>query len=548
MIRRLLGISGVIILATMRATDYDRYAPIEVSGSAGEYDRNALLGGRELLNLAVNIRLKRMFSVSEQARVRNYMDDPRIAEAATHLDEYGLAEYMAAGPRLLERWRNAWDVGGHPAGAAIVAAAVDCRRAGIQAPLTEDLLQELHHYYLAEYGGDRLRPEPFNDALAWATERIHATSSLLIPTSDAYGTGYLAFDYLVDVVQRDPEGAPIPFAVWGAMLDYAEATTTIIGRTTAVTWSSIRRRFRELDGASEAEKIFQLAASLERQGNVSEAVRWFREAANSGHAYAAFRIAWIEERLDKLDAAEFWYRRAAESGDVKFICKLVEFYYEMYGLSGAEAVWKEAEERVDRTTALAIGYFLYRKGEQHASASWQYAEADAGSREAMFKVGEICYERYGLTAAEAFWRHNERNISPGMALTIGDFLLQKGRIDDSVNWYEIAADGRISEALDRLDSVVPQSDSSDLRIQVAKEIALMRLIYNEGTGILRTEAAAREPIKAALQLAHFRELQGAYERARDWSYWADALERSLQGEYTSHYEARMNQRPCSYFR
>jgi TPR repeat protein len=528
MIRRLLEIPDVIVLATMRATEYDRYAPKEDSASAADYDRNEVVNGWELLSLAVNIRMNRAFSRSERARVRDYMDDPRIAEAASHLDEYGLAEYMAAGPRLLERWRNAWDVGGHPAGAAIVAAAVDCRRTGVLAPLAQDLLRELHHYYLAEHGGDRLRPEPFSDALAWATERVHATSSLLIPTSDTYGTGYLAFDYLVDVAQRDPAFAPIPFVVWGAMLDYAEATTAAIAYTAAVSWSSVRRRFRELDSFSGAEKMFQLAVALERRGNISEAVRWFRQAANSGHGFAASRLGSIEHRRGKLDAAEQWYRRAAESGDVNLVCKLAEFYYEMYGITAAEAVWRDAEERIDPTTALAIGYFLYRKYELQKVVSWYEAANDAKRPAAMFKVGEICHERYGIASAKVFWQRNEDKITTAhSALAVGDFLHRKGEIDEAAIWYEIAADDGGAEALDRLEEIIFQADTSELIRRIAEQIPLLRLIHNKGADILLTEAEVREPIKAARQLAQLRELQGAHERAKRWKGWADQVEEKL---------------------
>jgi hypothetical protein len=34
--------------------------------------------------------------------------DPRIVEALTHADLYGVAEYMAAGPELVRDWEDAW--------------------------------------------------------------------------------------------------------------------------------------------------------------------------------------------------------------------------------------------------------------------------------------------------------------------------------------------------------------------------------------------------------------------------------------------------------
>jgi hypothetical protein len=64
------------------------------------------------------------------------------------------------GPHLLARWRNGWAPGEHPRGAALVAAAVDARRAGMHEPLACDLLFTMHEYYLSDRGaaGFDLKP------------------------------------------------------------------------------------------------------------------------------------------------------------------------------------------------------------------------------------------------------------------------------------------------------------------------------------------------------------------------------------------------------
>lgn len=56
-----------------------------------------------------------------------------------------------------------------------------------------------HEPYLQRRGGARLRPESADEALAWATAPLHATSSLLIPAAN----GFLAFDYLIDAADKD---------------------------------------------------------------------------------------------------------------------------------------------------------------------------------------------------------------------------------------------------------------------------------------------------------------------------------------------------------
>ena len=386
-IRRLLKIPEVIVLATMRAIEYDRFAPKESSPSTADSERTFFANGWELLSLAVTIRLNRRFSESERARVRHCMDDPRVAEAASHLDEYGLAEYIAAGPRLLERWRNAWDVGGHPAGAAVVAAAIDCKRTGVSVPLSQDLLCELYSYYLTERGGDRLRPESFTDALAWATERVHATSSLLIPVSDTWGSGYVAFDYLVEAIQRDPESAPIPFAVWGVMLDYADATTATIAHGVDINRAPIRRHFGEPGEPMKAEKMFKLAAALEKRGEVSEAVRWYEQAANTGHGPAAFQLGLIEDGLGRPEISEHWYRRAARTGDAMAVYRLGEFYYEKGETANAKSVWRQLEN--NSFWAFQIANFLREKGELGQAITMYEIAATGGEDTALLTLWGI---------------------------------------------------------------------------------------------------------------------------------------------------------------
>ncbi|NEA68365.1 hypothetical protein [Streptomyces sp. SID12488] len=96
------------------------------------------------------------------------MVDPRLIRALAGDERFGVAELLAAGPELVEAWRHAWMPGRHPRAAALVAAAVDARRAGYHRPLPAEILQQLHEGYLVRRGGVELRPESFSEALNWA--------------------------------------------------------------------------------------------------------------------------------------------------------------------------------------------------------------------------------------------------------------------------------------------------------------------------------------------------------------------------------------------
>jgi tetratricopeptide (TPR) repeat protein len=140
--------------------------------------------------------------------------DRRIQTALPMTTTFGLAELLANGPELARDWEAAWEPGNHPRGAALVAAAVDCRRAGLHEPVPADLLDRLAAHYLADRGGEAaLRPEPLDAALRWATEPARGASSLLLP---AAGT-YLAFDYLIDV-----PADVVPRPVWTDLVEWAD--------------------------------------------------------------------------------------------------------------------------------------------------------------------------------------------------------------------------------------------------------------------------------------------------------------------------------------
>jgi tetratricopeptide (TPR) repeat protein len=217
MVGRLLGDGhrDVLVLATMRSHEYDRYSTRAQAWAEGGTARESWRVGREVIELALIVEVQRRWTSTELGRASDFADDPRIRGAMDNATRFGLAELLAAGPELAADWRNAWRAGGHPRGAALVAAAVDCRRAGLHDPMPLDLLDDLAEHYLEQEGGALLRPEPLADAINWATTPSHGTSSLLLP-SGAQGL-YLAFDYLIDL----PGLPAIPRTTWQALIEHS---------------------------------------------------------------------------------------------------------------------------------------------------------------------------------------------------------------------------------------------------------------------------------------------------------------------------------------
>jgi hypothetical protein len=208
-----LGDRRVVLVGTIRSLEHARLSP-RWERAAAEPGRLRSRLGRDVIRLAYEIHLGRHWSEAEVGRA-SASRDPRVTEAARHAHEFGVAEYLASGPQLLAEWHDAWAPGNHPRAAALVAAAVDVSRAGVRRGVGVALLRRLHGRHLAARGGAALRPEPFDEALSWATETLHATSSLLVP--DGRGR-YRPFGYLVDATETSPDQADVPEDTWRVLI------------------------------------------------------------------------------------------------------------------------------------------------------------------------------------------------------------------------------------------------------------------------------------------------------------------------------------------
>ncbi|MFC7612318.1 tetratricopeptide repeat protein [Actinokineospora soli] len=211
-----------VVIATLRLQEQ------HLLDSTPDSDRGLDENRRRVLAMATRIHIERTFTPTELNRAQHRDQDPRIAEALSHTDDYGLAEYLAAGPQLLRRWHDGRAASTNPRGAALVTAAVECRRAGFLSPLPRAMLTELHTYYLPT--GKRARPEAPDKAWAWATQPWRHTTALLEPL-DADPDHVTVFDYIVDHTQRTtPPSEPPPEHLIHIALTHATATdTTLIG-------------------------------------------------------------------------------------------------------------------------------------------------------------------------------------------------------------------------------------------------------------------------------------------------------------------------------
>lgn len=208
-----------VIVATIRTAERARLTGDGDGDDAGQQHSDDI---RRVFDLSHTVRLGRMFSCAELERAKSRAWDPRIAEAISHADSYGIAEYLAAGPELLQVWEDARTscVGPNARGAALVAAAIDVRRAGYTSPIPRELLNQIHEHYLADPEHAHAPREPLLAAWAWATCLREATAALLRPV----GSDLIeVFDYLVDTIQlRAGPLGQVPDLVVKTAIDFCD--------------------------------------------------------------------------------------------------------------------------------------------------------------------------------------------------------------------------------------------------------------------------------------------------------------------------------------
>ncbi|MPY53625.1 hypothetical protein [Streptomyces acidicola] len=203
----------VAIVATMQDELFETYSNPRNSKSDDIQEVSRQIGNR-LLRAVEPIPIIRLWSDKEVDRASKIHDE-RLADAITHSSIYGISEYLAAGPALIQSWRRAQRVNGNPRGAALVQASVDLARTGFSGGIDIEVLKELHTSYLPHL---TLRPESWTDAKDWATRVQYGVSGLLIPGE--YEDTWRAFDYLPDAISREKGSRYIiPDFIWDEALN-----------------------------------------------------------------------------------------------------------------------------------------------------------------------------------------------------------------------------------------------------------------------------------------------------------------------------------------
>ncbi|MEU2561458.1 tetratricopeptide repeat protein [Streptomyces longispororuber] len=448
--------------------------------------------GAEVLRRLPHLLLDRRWSPAERSRAAA-SPDRRVARAARADPALGVAECLAAGPWLWRELRLADRAGGRPRGAALTRAGIDLVRAGLDGPLPAALLLDAHRPYLADSGGDVLRPEPAADALAWAGTARCGVSGMLLP---AGGDAWRAHPELA--AAADDEGLPVHPFTWfqalGAARDLDAMFTVALNATRhapsigACLWRALADAgvtraannlgvvLADLGRHEEAERVYRTQADpedaavllnlgnlLSATGRHDEAVRAYTASGTRGEAKAWNNLGLLHRDRGETAAAEVCLRSAALAGaadaeynlgvllaDLGRADEAMAAYARAYAAGDADGLtnwglllceegrWSEAEPLLLRAVAAGSGKAMFclahaarSAGDPYRAAYWYRKCVDAGDPRACFNLANLHRDEGRPDLAEPLYRRAAGGGVTGALLNLGLLLARQERLAEA---------------------------------------------------------------------------------------------------------------------
>ena len=351
-VRALLNAPGpVVIIGTLWPDLHDAYATVPAPD-----DEDPRAREREVLDLAAVVRISAEFSPAEQGRARAAAArDLRLAEALG-AEGYGLTQTLAAAPQLVARWENARDTDSYAW--AVLTAAVDAARLGVRVPLSPGLLRAAAPGYCTSAQQAEAPENWFEQALAYATKKLHGAAAALAPAGTGMGhiTGYTVADYLIQHASRERRTARMPASTWDALLshtgDPADAARLADSAEDRLLYCYAIPLYQHAADAGDENAAWRLADRLAVRGDLDGAAQVLRALADAGDGRAASRLAGLLAEVGDLDEL----RARADAGDENAAGQLADLLAEGGDLdelrARADADDVPAASRLDELTAV----------------------------------------------------------------------------------------------------------------------------------------------------------------------------------------------------
>jgi tetratricopeptide (TPR) repeat protein len=377
---------GLLAIATIRDR---RLRELEASGAIG-HDL------RVLLDHPSSVRIDLESDLTDHEQVRAMAVYPDIADDPVFRS--GIGGFFTATKELIKRYRSAEDNG--PVAFAVVQAAIDWRRAGMERPIGRDELRELSRSHLSGIRADLdLTEESFEEALRWACAPVVSSAALLRSVKADGGQAFAVYDDVVEWVEkhgRRLSSATLAFILARGAL--ADAFAVGIAAYRLGRREEARRLWTRLAASplpAAARASLQLGMLAAEDGDTAGATRAYQEALDSRDQDAAPEAA--------LRLGDLWVSQGARGQ--------------------ALLAWQQAIafDHPDATPLAAL-----RLGDLH---EWDGRDGDA---EAAWKI--------------AVDKYSHPEATPRAALHLGRLYIRRGRLEDAIGPLTLAMGNDVESA------------------------------------------------------------------------------------------------------
>jgi hypothetical protein len=490
-----------VIIGTMWPDFYAAYTTLPASGGADPHSRE-----REVLDLAVVVRIGAAFSPAEQDRAHAAAVRDRRLQVALESVGYGLTQTLAAAPQLVARWEDAQTAS--PYAWAVLTAALDAARLGARAPLSSDLLRAAAPGYCTTQQQAEAPDDWLEQALAYATKKQHGATAALSPAGTGMGqvAGYTAADYLIQNASRERRYTRLPASTWDAVTshisDPADTARLADSAHARMMYRYAIPLYRHATDAGDEYAAWQLADLLAGRGDLEEAEQILSTRAGAGHGAAAVQLADLLAERGDLDGL----RARADAGDRDAAFRLADLMAERggrYELYEAEQVLRAPAGAGDGAAAVRLADLLAERGDLDEAEQVLRAPAGAGDGGAAVRLADLLAELGDLDGLRARADAGDRFT----ASLLADLLAERGDLDglraraDAGDWDAAWELAKLLTKRGDLDGLRARADAGD-RVAASRLADLLaeRGDLDEAEQVLRALAGAGDG-HAALQLA-----------------------------------------------